>query len=502
MFYNLSAIAVSNTVLQLMGFLYRVILSRMTGAEGMGVYQLVMPFYSVMSSVCLTGLTVAVSRLSASRAAVGDFCGARHAVSLSRRIFTVIICVCAAVFLMRPSFVAEAVLGDERCASALPFVFVCLFLTGVENIFKNYFYGVGRVVPQIVCELSEQIIRTAAVVGLLLVFGSDNAGTSAMLIFGGMVISEMFSSSVLTLFYLPEKMRKSKRECAFPRVGEILSVAVPVSFAATVSNLLSSLNSVLIPQRLRALGVAAKESTEALGVMFGMTMPLLMLPIAFIASLTSIMVPRVSESLASGNISDLRRKAGKTVHATSLLAMPCMAIMIPLGQDACSLIFSHGDAGAYMLWLCIGTLFSYYEITTGALLNGIGLQTRAAVYVVISGIVQLIFTWYVGDYGMGAFVAGYIISNVLCALLKLMCLRRKLALRIRWGNWFFTPLIASTLAALISNIVYDALRIGALSAGGALALSVTVGIAVYALSLSALGTNIIRYIKTLIPSEI
>ena len=49
-FYSLFAISVSNSVLQLLGFLYRIFLSRMAGAEALGVYQLVTPFYSVVSS--------------------------------------------------------------------------------------------------------------------------------------------------------------------------------------------------------------------------------------------------------------------------------------------------------------------------------------------------------------------------------------------------------------------------------------------------------------------
>ena len=69
-FYSLSAIAISNTLLQLMGFLYRVFLSRMAGAEGLGVYHLIMPLQSVLMSLTVSGLTVAVSKLSATRAAV------------------------------------------------------------------------------------------------------------------------------------------------------------------------------------------------------------------------------------------------------------------------------------------------------------------------------------------------------------------------------------------------------------------------------------------------
>ena len=49
---------------QLLGFGYRVALSRMVGAEVMGLYQLVMPAFSVLLSLTAVGLTAAVSNLT------------------------------------------------------------------------------------------------------------------------------------------------------------------------------------------------------------------------------------------------------------------------------------------------------------------------------------------------------------------------------------------------------------------------------------------------------
>ena len=57
---------------QAVGFVYRMLLSRLIGAETMGLYQLVMPVYSLLMSVTAVGLTVAVSTLSARYHALED----------------------------------------------------------------------------------------------------------------------------------------------------------------------------------------------------------------------------------------------------------------------------------------------------------------------------------------------------------------------------------------------------------------------------------------------
>ena len=62
-FYNAFFLCMSSIGLQLIGFVYRIGLSRFGGAEVMGMYQLIMPAYSVIMSFTMSGLTLAVSRL-------------------------------------------------------------------------------------------------------------------------------------------------------------------------------------------------------------------------------------------------------------------------------------------------------------------------------------------------------------------------------------------------------------------------------------------------------
>lgn len=492
-FYSLAAIALSNTLLQLMGFLYRIFLSRVAGAEGLGVYHLVMPLNSVLMSVTVTGLTVSVSRLSAVRAGVGDFRGAKSVVSLSQKIFTAVVLILAAIFYINSGFISGHILGDSRTEKSLPLLFVCLFLTGIENIYKNYFYGVNRVTPQITSELSEQVVRFLAVAALLFYFGTDDAGKSAALIVFGMVISELSSFVILTLFYKGEKRGLEKPERKKAALSEILSVAVPVSAAATLNNLLSSLNSILVPRLLVTSGMDTVSATESFGVMFGMTMPLLSFPIAFIASLTSVMVPKISEDSSAGRHSLMRRKAIKTIHATSLLAMPCMAILIPLGGELAPLLFGHSGAGEYVFLLSLATLLSYYEMSLVAIMNALGLQKRAAVFIVIGGVVQLLGTLTVANptIRMQGFVTGYLLSGAVQVLLTFISLVRYLKIRPRYVNWFVFPALAATLALLICNLIYNLTSSILLSALSALA--------TYGITLSALGTNIIKYLGTLIP---
>jgi alkylation response protein AidB-like acyl-CoA dehydrogenase len=58
-------------------FVYRIALSRLIGAEGMGLFQLIFPFYSLSLTIAASGICVAVSRLSAEYARLRNYVAIR-----------------------------------------------------------------------------------------------------------------------------------------------------------------------------------------------------------------------------------------------------------------------------------------------------------------------------------------------------------------------------------------------------------------------------------------
>ncbi len=504
-FYNIFTLAVSNIGLQLLGFLYRIMLSRLIGAEGMGVFQLVSPFYYVMHAAALTGLTMAVSRLSAEHTALGNIHAARKALKLCFVLFGVFFSLASLTTVIFSRPISTVILGDERTRTALLIFLPCLLFTGVENLIKNYFFGTNQLKPPIISELSEQCVRIAAVAFLILYFKPADPGSSAALIASGMVISEIVSSSLLCLFYRKFKPKRYLRKIApTPSLlRKILAIALPVSMSGVLNNLLSSAISILIPRRLIASGMSSSQALSLFGTMFGMTMPLISFPIAFIAPLTTVTVPKLSEGSATGNLSDMRRKAGKTIHATGLLAFPALCLFIPLGTPLCTVVYGNTAAGAYMLPLCISMLFAYYQITTTALLNGIGKQRSAATIILAGGVIELLFTWLSGIKGLGisAFLFGHIISPAICALLNFRVIILNLGIKIRWRNWFLSPIIGAALAGLTANYLFRVLSAHGIYIHISLVICLSAGVSVYTAALRALGTSPLRYIKTLIPQS-
>ena len=69
---GVAVLTLTGVLSQVVGFVYRILLTRLAGAEILGLYQLILPVYSVLLSLTSVGLTTGVSNLSAWYQALGN----------------------------------------------------------------------------------------------------------------------------------------------------------------------------------------------------------------------------------------------------------------------------------------------------------------------------------------------------------------------------------------------------------------------------------------------
>lgn len=496
--YSATVLACSNIGLQALGFVYRIALSRLAGAEGLGVYRLVFSVYIVINSFCLSGVTMACSRLAAAKMAQGRPGQLRALMRLATGLFLTIFALCVAVIVPFHDFIAQNMLGDDRTAAALPIMLVCLFLTGFENIIKALFIGMGRVKYAAVSETGEQIIRMIAVVLLLLYFGKQDYGRIAALIMLGMAISECFSAGFLGLLY-----RRNIACCAQTKshglLRETLSIAAPISLAAVCSNLISSASAVILPARLVCAGLTRSGALSALGVVSGMAGPLITLPVALVGAVSAVLVPSITAAQARGDHRRVRALAGKTLTVTGLIGIPATAALVPLSPALARIFFGQAIPLPYMALLGISAVASYYQMMTASVLNGIGEQRRAVLAAVCGELMQLGLTWSLAA-RPGLQIYGYLLSMAICpvpvALVNLWGILRKTGLQLRPFQTFGVPVLCGVTVFLWARVFY-ACFLGVCGAQwGAVLLAAASAAALYLILLRLLGVRIGAYLAS------
>ena len=270
-FYNAMLLTISASVLQLMGFFYRIALVRLAGAKAMGIHQLVMGAYSVLSALALSGISMAVTKTVSEFSALGRRDLTPSVVSSAQTLFFMLFCLAGVPFLFGSYAIAEGILGDLDTRKALLLLLPCLFLTGFENIYKSCFHGSKNVYPPIVSEISEQACRIFFVLSLLLLMRPADPADGAALIVLGMVFSEIVSVTLLTIFYRRLILRRSPVPAMVqsPLLFRIAGEALPIAVAGVAGNLIGSATTVLIPRQLIRFGMDSTAAMEAFGAVLG-----------------------------------------------------------------------------------------------------------------------------------------------------------------------------------------------------------------------------------------
>ena len=123
---------------RLIGFFYRIYLSRLFGEENIGIYQLISPVMALVFSLSAAGIQSAISKFVAGKAALHDYktSGQILLVGFAYSLFLSLICL-AGVWRFS-DFIATYLLFEKRCApllriAALSFPFSILLFSQSLN---------------------------------------------------------------------------------------------------------------------------------------------------------------------------------------------------------------------------------------------------------------------------------------------------------------------------------------------------------------------------------
>ena len=476
---------------QILSFFYRIVLSRLAGAEVMGLYQLIMPVYSLLLSLTAVGATVAVSTLSAHHNALRDWGAVRKVLRRGVALFLTLFLPLGVILILCSDAVSVYLLGDARTQLGIILLVPCVLLTGIENLHKHCFYGLGNVRPPAASETVEQLVRTAAVLGLLILFLPQNAERTVGLIVTGMIICEVFSvTTLLTLFRRQDSRMDLRPNSAQVHLHDLLDIAIPVGCTSLLGTLMGSANSVLIPRELVRGGMDATAALSAFGVLCGMTMPMLMLPTGLISALGLTMTPGLARQSAFQDWASIRNTLDKTTRLVSLLMTPAMALLTVVGPDLGKVLFKNSAAGDHILPLAVGTLLSCWQSVFASALNGIGKQRAAARNAILCDAIQLGFTvCTVAAWGLSGYIAGFVLSSLVGAILDLSSLCRAAHLHPAWQDWFLSPVLSALLMGLCSNLLFQWLTdIGASHAAACFGI-LPFGLILYLAALQAQGVR-------------
>ena len=280
-------LTVAGLMVKVIGSVNRILLSRLLGGEGIGLYQMAYPIYLLMLSVCSAGVPVAVSIIVAEKVAKDDYVQAHRIFKVTLGLMAVFGLLFALTLYGLAGFlVSSGWIRDSRAYYALVVLTPAVFFSSILASFRGYFQGYQMMTPPAVSQILEQLVRVLVMIGLayfLLPRGLEFAAAGAAF---GAVPGGLMGLLVLTWFYRKARKdwkRRIKEQAATVEesVGSIarrlILLAIPVSCANLLIPVTSSIDMLLVPNGLGRAGFGVEAATTLFGYLTGMAQPLMMM---------------------------------------------------------------------------------------------------------------------------------------------------------------------------------------------------------------------------------
>ena len=439
----------ANIIVRVLGFGYRIALTRLIGAEGLGLYQMVFPFGMVLVAIVTSGLPISTARLISQAEAHGDAGRVGDLLSASRRLALSVGAALTLLCMLLAPVVATHVLRQPDAAPLLIAFAPSILLMGAASANGSLFYGRRSVSVPAYSEVIEQVSRMAVVFAFFFILEPQNPRASATLALIGMA-----AGAAVALGYIHHKAQKalSERHHAQGITKLVVKESLPITAIRCCTTFLASLNAILVPQRLIAAGYTNSEALSLLGVIGGMVMPLLMLPSTVSSALSQVLVPTLSASQATKDYAAIRRSNARSIRMSLLFACAAAALFFPYAPQLCHMLFNDPRAGELLRactplvpLLCLNQIFS-------SMMHGLGWQRRAMYHTILGGGCALLCTFFLTAQPQWN-IYGYVLGTYFAALLPLLCngicLARAKLLRLAFADMLL-PILASIAAMALS----------------------------------------------------
>lgn len=372
---------------KLLGMFIKIMMSRLIGTEGLGLYMMVLPTFSLFIGIGQFGLPTALSKLVAEKRKNNiKLFFSILPISLFINLLLIITIIVIAPVL------ANNLLHDPRCYLPILAIAVVIPFTSLSSICRSYFFGKEKMVPHVVSNLLEDLVRLTLMIIGIPFFLPKGLEYAVCYIILSNVISEGVSILVLFLF-LPKKIQL-KKEDLIPKkdyMKESLSIGIPNTTGRLLGSIGYFLEPILLTTTLLSLGYSSKFITTEYGILSGYVMPLLLLPSFFTMAISQALLPVVSREYTRGNYTFVRRKIKQAILYSLAIGIPVTLFFIIFPELPLKLIYHTNEGISYMRFLAPVCLFQYIQSPLASCLDAMGRSRDAMIGTTIGVIIRSIF---------------------------------------------------------------------------------------------------------------
>ena len=330
----------SGFLTKILGFIIKVIYTRIIGEYGISLYAIAAPTYSLLLTIATLAIPISISKLVSENKGRSI----RILTSAAFLILSINFLLILLILLTR-DFLATTLLKEPLASPILLAFALTLPFVSISSVLKGYFAGKQNMVPHATSNIIEQIIRLIIIVIVLTILMEKSVMHAVIGLILLTIISEI-SSIIVFLFFIPKHIDfKTNLLPSKKHTKDILNISVPTVSSRIIGNIGYFLEPIILTNLLLFSGYPSSYILREYGAYNAYSLALLTMPGFFIAAISTSLLPEISKFHGENNTKMIKRR----IHQSIIFALL-------IGIFFSFIIFTFRDT----------LLFSLYNTTSGS----------------------------------------------------------------------------------------------------------------------------------------
>ena len=408
---------------KVIGALYRIPLTNIIGAEGVGLYQLIFSIYALALALTSAFSSTLISRQVSALLALGDDEGARgyFLTAMAESLISATL-IGAALFIFGEKIASAQ--GAAGGGVGYRVIAPAVVLVALLSSLKGWFNGNMDLLPGAISIMIEQGVKLTFGVALAYLFRARGVAAACAAALGGVTISEMVATLTIGVMYYVKRKGGGLTKVSF---RQVLREGLALRLNGLILPISVFVDGLIIVRLLRLYGLTRGEGVAAYGIYAGAVNSVVNFPVVVVLSLAVAVIPLISRGKSNRDIATIKGKASLTLKLALVIALPASLALILLAPKVVAIIypvFSAEEMGTAVTLLRIGAgsvVFLSLTQIYSSLLQAIDRADIAAEALATAMLVRLILVVtlvrVMGIVGLAvATLAAYALSTLLTML--------------------------------------------------------------------------------------
>ena len=459
----------SQVIIKIVGLIYKLYLTNKDGFgdRGNAIYGAAFQIYALFLTVCSIGVPNAISKLVASKVAIGDNKGAYRIFKIAFALFGFLGFICSTLLFFGANYIANLYLQIPEAEMTILALSPSVFFVSIASVLRGYFNGRENISITANSQSIEQVFKTLFTILIVEQIAIMSCNNTILMAAGATIattISSLFSVICMYKYFIKRKKelwqevvssKIHKKESISRIIKNILLVSVPIALCGLFSATTKTIDALTVVRILKNL-IGEEQATLQYGILNGKVDTLIALPYSFNIAFATALVPTISAAIAKKQINDAERRIKFSILVTILIGLPCSIFMSMFSNQILELLFPNAADGGEMLKYSAWTIIFVVLIQTiNGALQGLGKINVPVIAFAIGALIKLSFNLIlIPIIGVKGAIISSILSHITSLITCFISLKKNMNIRFKLNKFVLKPIIASIIMFITAYGVY------------------------------------------------